>query len=404
MSKRLRHIVLVTNLFPNPQEKTKGQFIYQLVEHLKNHVEVTVISPVPFFPRCKLLKNHAHYKFSKIPTYDKKNGYNVYYCRHLVLPKLGLLTPFFLLLPLLLKILKIKIKSKIDLINGHWLFPDGVTCSLVGKLLKIPTVLSARGCDVNLYLELIGRNTLIKNSLLRCNYITSVSNDLRKQLNRLDIPRSKIKVIPNGIDLKRFNIQDRKFCRSKLNSVTPSKIILFVGSLDEVKATHFLIISFARLCKHNIDCHLWIVGKGHLGNNLKILVNELGVQGKVTFFPPQNHNLIPIFMGASDVFCLPSIREGRPNVIMEALACGLPIVASKVGGIPELVEHGKNGYLFDVGNTEQLEKFLIKSLLRDWPSNEIRKSVSHLNWTDCAKSYISIFETAIAGPKQTIKK
>ncbi|RJQ23914.1 glycosyltransferase family 4 protein [Candidatus Parcubacteria bacterium] len=391
-NKHCSHVVIVTNLFPNPQEKTKGQFIFQLVEHLKEKTIITVISPIPFFPKINFFKNIPLYKFSQIPSIEKQKGYDVHFCRHLVFPKLGFLTPFFLFFPLLLKVLKIQKDSPISILNAHWIFPDGVACSFIGKFLQIPTILSARGCDVNLYPKLFGRYSQIKKALLRSSAVTAVCDDLKNQIITLGIPEEKIETIPNGINLNNFRPLDKKHCRKQLNAEKSGNILLFIGSLDEVKATHYLIRAFFHISKQEAKCKLWIVGEGPLKKKLQDLAEELGIDDKVTFFHPQPHHLIPVFMGACDVFCLPSIREGRPNVIIEALASGRPVIATNIGGIPELIQHGYNGYLFEAGDVDALVQFILKALQQVWSSEKIRGSVEHLKWSESAQAYLKLYQ------------
>ena len=392
-----KHIVIVTNLFPNEQEKEKGQFIYQLVQELKRNIQITVVSPIPFFPRFNVLRSHHNFKYAQLNTKEKRDGYDVFFCKHIVLPKLGFLRTYFLYFSLLKLLKKIDRSHQIDLLNGHWIFPDGVVTEWVGKTLNKPVVLTARGCDINHYPKLFGRKKQIVNALNSCDKIIAVSYALKKEIMSLGISEKKVFVIPNGIDFNRFHHIDRTICREKIGLENDDIIILSIGSLDEVKGTHYLIMAFGMLANKlkDIKLKLIIIGEGHLRSYLKDLCKEHSINDRVNFLGNFPHEKVPYILNASDMLCVASIREGRPNVVLEALSCGIPVVASNVGGIPELIKNGENGYLFERGNVSDLFEKINKCLSTSWLSENVSKTVKDLNWDNCANGYINVYESIL---------
>lgn len=388
-----KHIVIITNLFPNSQEKEKGQFIFQFVEELKKHIRLTVVSPIPYYPTSPIFNKHDLYKFSQLKDIEQQNGYDVHFCRHFVIPKLGFVRAASLYRPLLRKLREIDRSCKIDLINAHWIFPDGVAAERAGKILGIPVVLSARGCDINCYPYLFARKRQIVSALSSCSVITAVSHDLKKNIASLGLPQDKIKFIPNGIDMKKFTHLDQLLCRRQLQVNADDRIILFVGSLDEVKGAHLLVRAFAGIANgampHNI--RLWIVGDGYLRQELEDLGKSFGVDKSIRFWGNQPHDNLPAIMSAANLLCVPSIREGRPNVVLESLACGVPVVGSNVGGIPELVLPDVNGYIFEKENVAELSERIQLALSRHWNRTDISSTVSHFSWVECVAKYMNIF-------------
>jgi glycosyltransferase involved in cell wall biosynthesis len=287
-------------------------------------------------------------------------------------------------------------RKKIDLIHAHNIYPDGVAAAWFGKRFKVPVILSARGSDIN---DLMINNSLrfrqtvwaLKNS----SNITAVSRPLCSKLVELGAETSRVHFIPNGVDNKKFYFQEKNLCRRKLELKSINKILLFVGKLRLVKGLHYLIEALSILKQQNkMDFNTIIIGGGYLEEELKMAVRGRQLQQQVFFkgnLPPHEIN---DWMGASDLFCLPSLNEGLPNVILEALSCGVPVVATSVGGIPDLI-NSSNGILAEAADERSLADALISGFERKWDYREISRTVSHLNWENCANSYFEIIESSI---------
>lgn len=396
-----KRLLIVTNLYPNPLEPTRGIFIQQLVERLKSAYEINVLCPLPWFPNLKIFSGMKKWhKFSQIPSRAAINGIDVHYPRYLVIPRfLGFLHSVFLYASILGKIQKMDKKTKIDLINAFWLFPDGIAAVWAARKLKIPVVISARGCDINLYKSFAFRLPQIKMALRSADFVTAMSLEQKHTIENLGIPAEKIAVIHNGIDFNKFDIKNMSECRNQLNLPQNKRIILYIGRFEEEKQVSYLIRAAARVRnekKHDIQVEL--IGDGSLRNALKKEAKNLSLEALVTFRGEKKHEEIVKWMGASDLLCLPSKREGCPNVVLEALACGTPVVAPAVGAVPEII-NVVNGCLYSINTVDSLTSSLFEALEKNWEKTKIRESVRSISWEKTAGEYQKIYTRILTREK-----
>ena len=386
------NIVIVSTLYPNTADPARGVFTAQMVKKLKNLCNVIVISPLPWFPKNSFLNSINLFKkwniFSKVSD-DTIDGVQVYYPRYIVIP--GILSyshSFFMSVPLFFCIRRLNKQRKIDLINTHWVFPDGVASTIISKILKIPNILVALGCDITHFPALSFRKKQITWALKNSASLMAVSEDLGQRMIKLGAGPSKIKLAPDGVDFGKFHVVDRILCREKLGLPQDKKIILQVASLDEVKGGKYLIRAVSLLKESEKNVCVYFVGDGHLKHLLIKQSKELGVEKIISFVGRIPHDEIPLWMNSADTFCLSSIREGRPNVLLESIACGVPVVATAVGGVPEII-NPDNGYLAESTNAQDIADKLYKVLNREWIRESISSTVSHLTWETAADIYFS---------------
>jgi teichuronic acid biosynthesis glycosyltransferase TuaC len=383
-------VLIITNAFPNSVEGTRGIFTYQIVKALQRKCQVKVVAPLPWLP--SFLRNMAagRYPNSSVPLKEIIGDITVYHPRYLVIPKiLGFFHSVFLFFPLLKLVKKMNQHENFDLINAHWLFPDGVAAVWVGKMLKKPVVLTGLGCDVNLYSTMLFRRFQIVRALHQAAGITVVSNHMKRRIVSLGIGGERVAVIPNGVDLKLFDVMERERVRNSLKLSGQSRIVLTIGTQDQVKGTKYLIEAFDMLRKRKMEHLLLIlIGDGPLRRSLISMSKEFGICESVVFLGKRPHDELPLWLNAADVFCLPSLREGYPNVVLEALACGVPVAATDVGGIPEMIND--NGILSPPGDSKTLCENLEFCLSNRWDRNAIRTTFGGFSWMECARMY---FET-----------
>lgn len=386
-------LLLITNIFPNPQDPLRGVFVYNISQKLKEMCELSVISPLPWVPKVLRVLNR-YKRFMSVPGLFEIGGLKVISPKYFAFPKLGTIHPIFMFISLLPNIYRFKKNKSVSVINAQCIFPDGIAVCWVARLLKLPLVLSALGTDVNLYSKYIFRRPQIVNALKWATKITVVSEAQKKLIHALGINENKIVVIKNGVDAGRFNIKDKEGCRDILKIEKNLKIVLFVGRIEEIKGITYLIDAFGKLVKAGRDYRLLVIGGGNQITQYKKKVSKMKLDGHISFIGEKSQDELPLWYGACDMFCLPSIMEGCPNVILEALASGRPVVASKVGGIPEIVNK-KNGILFNVGNTEQLADALKITMETEKNEHEIRDSVKNYTWENTAKKYLSVCYDAL---------
>jgi teichuronic acid biosynthesis glycosyltransferase TuaC len=239
-----------------------------------------------------------------------------------------------------MKIRRVVKEHSIDLIHAYWSIPCGFLASLAAG--KTPLITSLMGLDAKVQRKQMMFQPLVKYALKKSTIIITRSNQLKKEAIELGAQENKIHVVPRGVDLSKFTPRDKHVARAKLH--LPNKfVILFVGNLIKLKGADRLIQVSARLSR-DFDFYLLIVGDGPERANFERLAEELGLKN-IVFTGMVPHDDVPFYMAASDVLVLASESEGLPGCVQEAMACGIPIVASNVGGLPDIITNGATGYL-----------------------------------------------------------
>lgn len=314
-----------------------------------------------------------------LPKIQKVNGFQVY---RISWPKIRIIGVLLFWMKIFLKIIIIKP----DIIQGQDLSLGVPTC-LSGKILKIPCIIWSRGDDVYHPNCLVRITT--KSILKHADAILALTDDMRQKLKK--IYNTEISVIPNAIDMAIFDSVTIKSERE-----LSSKKILFVGRLHPVKGVQYLLLAMKRVHARVPEARLILIGDGIERERLETLSKQLNIQQYVQFIGEVPHEKVLFFMQVADVFVLPSLSEGLPNVILEAMASGLPIVATHVGGIPYIIQEGVNGYLVDAINPESLAEKIILILNDDTKWKKISENnleyVKKYNWEDIILRLEVIYE------------
>ena len=392
---RLR-VLMFTNLFPNPQDTTHGIFSMQLARELAKVCDLTVVCPLPWFPRWSMLRRfHRWYTFAQIPRHYQIYGMEVYSPKYMMLPKLsGALQGALVFLGSILTVWRMHRARRIDVINSLWLYPDGVAAGWISMLLGVPMLPSARGCDVNRMLGESDKSGQILAMLHRAPAIFSVSDALRANMVAHGIQGSKISTIPNGVNTELFFVRNRVVVRSEMGLPMDRKIIVYVGRLSVEKGLPTLIEATARLRDRGQQFLLCLIGDGPLMGELHARIEELKLTENVHLAGRQEHEVVANWFGACDVFCLPSLREGCPNVVIEALTSGRPVVASRVGGIPEMVS-ATTGILVEPEDNSALADALDEALTRKWDEKHIASTMRGNTWSAAADKYFQAYVSAV---------
>ena len=377
--------------------------------HIANNLssngnDVAVVSPLPFFPAIKSLQfMEKWYKFSQVPNYTVYGKIKAYYPKYPMIPKISEAMQSYLMIPFLYRTLKaIQSDNGIDVVNAHYLYPDGVATCRVCKMLNIPVVLSALGSDVNV----LGQNKSIsgqlKSALEECSAITAVSDDLAKKIQEFGLTDREIHVLHNGVDLSLFSLLNRNNEREKASISVNEKMILYVGRLSPEKGLEYLLKAAIKLKTQWPNLRIVLIGDGPDKHRLRGFSESLDIEDITHFMGEQTPDEINRWLGMSDLLCLPSIREGCPNVILEAFASGRPVVGSNVGGIPEMIEDECNGFLFQPGDVNDLVNKLDVSFRFDWNPASIRECVENRSWTAVSERYIALFKKSIENQNHDI--
>ncbi|RJS80711.1 glycosyltransferase family 4 protein [Methanophagales archaeon] len=272
-----------------------------------------------------------------------------------------------------------KIRKDLSVIHGQMVSPCGLLAMIAGKYLQKPSITYVRGSDVYKATKLF-KITIGEFVLRNSDVVIALTGDMKREIQK--IYGREVFVIPNGIDLEKFNNLSKENVRKKLKIANEEEIIVFVGTLRSVKGIKYLIEAMKIIIQKNIDTRLMLVGDGEDRESLEKHVKELDLEKYVSFVGKVPNEKVPEYMVASDVFVLPSVSEGFPVTILEAMASGLPIVATKVGGLPEIIKDGENGFLVEPKNPKGIAQRVMLILEDDNLSGRISR-----NNRECVKKY-----------------
>ena len=393
---RLR-VALVTSQFPTPSEPERGIFTLQMAIRMAAHCDLTVVCPLPWFPAVPIFRSvRSWYRFAEVPYTRVQEGVRVIAPKYPLVPRLSERFHGRLMAARIRRVLTRLMRTEgIDLINSHWLYPDSVAVHLATRSAPVPHIATGLGCDVNEFIDDPAIGPQILDMLAASQGITVVANSLRSRLITRGVAADRITTIPNGVNTSLFRLRDQQEVRRDLGLTDDSEYVLYVGRFGEEKAVGTLVEAMAAVVTTRRRAELLLVGDGPLRRNLAKQARTLHIADRVRFIGQQDHRLVADWMAAADCFCLPSTREGCPNVVLEALACGLPVVASDVGGIPDMVSLN-SGVLVDPRSPAVLAAALGTALDRPWDRAAIARTVASQSWEGVAQAYLDTFQRVVA--------
>lgn len=389
-------ILSFTTLFPNRQRPGHGIFVKTRLQHLLDYaseLQAQVIAPVPWYPR-NLPGPQRYRDFARTPAMERIDGLQVRHPRYLVLPKIGMrMAPAALARAGLGAALAVRDDGfDFQLLDAHYFYPDGVAAVNMARRLGVPVTITARGSDINLLANFPGPRRDIVASATAADHIFTVSAALAAKLRELGAPADKITVARNGVDLELFRPPaDRQQLRRVRGVTTP--LLLSVGNLIELKGHHLAIEALQSLPGH----HLWIIGDGPELSALEKLAHRLQVDDRVDFLGRVTQTRLVELYGAADALLLCSSREGWANVLLEAMACGTPVVATDVSGNPEVVTDPAAGQL--VERTAASIAQGVRNLLDSNPDRAgTRAYAERFSWQQSSELQLQVFRRLVAQP------
>lgn len=334
-------LLVFTTLYPNSEQPHHGLFVERrLLELVRRYpCDVRVVAPVPWFPRW--LGGSRYAAFARVPRSEERSGVEILHPRYLVVPKLTWrFAPLMLAIGALRTVCGLRRQGfAFQLIDAHFVFPDGVAAQILGVLCRVPVCITARGSDINDSPQYWLPRRMIRWMITRAKNRIAVSEELALKMRALTWPSLPVHVLPNGVDRSRFYPCPAPSLRKLLGIDGP--LVLSVGNLRELKGHDILVRAVATLP----EAALIIIGAGEEEANLQRLIEQLGVTDRVRLLGAVDNAELPDYYNAADVFALASSSEGCPNVILESIACGTPVVATAVGAIPDLVPESCRRFL-----------------------------------------------------------
>jgi glycosyltransferase involved in cell wall biosynthesis len=390
-------IVAISNLFPNEYEPRRGLFNLRQFEALSKLAPLVTVAPIPFFPMGGLLRRFASSgRVGSISASGRVGGLEVLYPRYFYPPVVGRAAQGHLYYQGVRKtVAQAAHRVAARVLYGTWAYPDGFAVTKLAEELGLPCVIKVHGSDINDYIGSGWRRRTIVSTLNQASKVIAVSRALERRMIQNGVKKEKIEVIYNGVNGEIFNVKGGNDAKAQLGLDPSEKRILFVGNLKPVKGLIYLIEGMQQLVVKRKTAHLHIIGYGELEPSLRRKVEEAGLQGHVHFEGEKDPNEIAIWMNACDLLCLPSLNEGVPNVVLEAQACGLPVVATNVGGIPEVVTEDIGGILVNPGEPVKLFEAIDAALERHWPALEVARCAERFSWDTNAENVYSNLKNAM---------
>jgi glycosyltransferase involved in cell wall biosynthesis len=383
MDKKPR-LVVFCSLYPSRIRPNAGIFIRERMGRVAQHCPLVVVSPVPWFPLQSLIRFFKPDYRPQPDSYESQNGTHVYFPRFFSVPgTCRSLDGFFMAVGSFLIFSKLKKEFGFNLIDGHFAYPDGYAATLLGLWFKVPVTITLRGTEVPLAKE-PARCKLMLKALKRSGRVFSVSESLRSHMVALGADPDKIQVVGNGVDTRKFFPLDKTEARKKLDIHNQAQVLISVGGLVDRKGFHRVIDILPGLLEKHPRLLYLIVGgaspEGNIRERLEQQVCSLGLTSHVRFLGSMDSNDLHVPLSSADVFVLATSNEGWANVFLEAMACGLPVVTTDVGGNREVVCDDYLGFIVPFGSSNVLSAAVDAALIKKWDCQKILDYAAGNGW------------------------
>jgi glycosyltransferase involved in cell wall biosynthesis len=358
---------------------------------------ITTMIPIPYFAKIAVSLPIVGNQFDFVrPALASKNsscGYSFLFPKFFTLPIPVMQKRNHLSAARSCLRMSTSMNLRFDLIHAHFM-----TFGYIGAILKetthAPLVVTAHGGDVyDLPFRKSWYKALARYVLKSADQVITVSQFNAKKLLSIGVSSSKLDVIPNGYDPKIFKMLPQSLMRQKLGLPLNKKILLSVGNLVDAKGHAYLIDAVNIILKKQADAILVIVGSGPLEKKLRRKITNLCLSEKILLVGRRIHDEICMWMNASDIFVLPSLREGFPTVIPEAFACGKPVIGTRVGGIPEALSNHEVGLLVDPKDPVDLSNAILNALNRKWRASIITDYSKIYSWNNIVRQILEIYRS-----------
>jgi glycosyltransferase involved in cell wall biosynthesis len=378
-------VLVVTRQFPNARDPSFSSFNRQQFAALGKRCEVEVLATVPWFPGVRLFARwSAAGRMVDVPRQERIDGLAVAHPRYLYVPRIARLAGGALYAASLAGEVRRR-RGRHDVVLGSWAFPDGVAAVALARLLGVPAVVKVHGSDMNVLARNPSIAVNLRWALPRARRVVAVSRPLGDAVASFGVPSERIDIVPNGVDTALFHPSDRRAARAELGHGGDECLwLLYVGRLEEAKGVLDLIEAFEVLARRRSDVRLAIVGNGSLRRACE-RASHGPLAGRILLAGPQPFERIPLWMAACDALVLPSWAEGTPNVLLEALACGRRVVATSVGGTPDVVTGPDVGELVPARAPGQLANALGRAVDVAYDPARVARAGARGGWEESAR-------------------
>jgi glycosyltransferase involved in cell wall biosynthesis len=358
---------------------------------------VEVVAPIA-------LIDYAERRLKKpgIPVRRQDGPLHIHHPRWVYLPWGSYTSAFFLATRLMPFLKRLRGDFPFDVIDSHFAYPVGITAALLGSAFGRPFTITLRGNEV-MHAQSQGKRRWIRWALLRAARVITVSESLRHFAISQGVEATRVRTIPNGVDASVFSPRSYAETRAKLGIPDDRPVIVSAGYLIERKGHHRVMRALSQMRRNGSKAELWVVGgpgrEGHFEKHLHREVQERELESAVHFTGNLKPAALADFMSAADVVCLASSREGWPNVVHEAQACGAPVVATGVGGVQEMIPASEYGFVVPVGDEDALTAALSKAIETRWDRAGITAWGRARSWQQVGAETAEVLSEAAADTK-----
>ena len=392
-------LLVFTQLFPSDAQPAAGLFIRERVFRVGRRVPLAIIvAPQPWFPFQSVLRWFRPHFRPMTPRCEVQRGFAIHRPRFLCVPGILKRTDGLLLaLCTFFAVRRLVREHRINLIDAHFGYPDGYAATLLGRWLKLPVVVTFRGKEERQTRMDVARP--LRRAALHADRIVCVSEALRDVAIGLGADPARTAVVGNGVDLDKFHPVPRSDARSRARPAGTATILVSVGGLVERKGFHRVIGILPRLLARFPDLHYLVVGgsspEGDISARLKAQAAAAGLASRVHFLGQYAPEDLKIPYSAADLFVLATSYEGWANVFLEAMACGLPVVTTRVGGNAQVVCSGELGLLVEFGDPDALARAITEALAKRWNREQIIAYARHNDWDQRVAALLAEFDRCL---------
>ncbi len=393
-------ILVFTTVFPHSGQPNAGLFIRERMFRVGKTLPLKVVAPVPWFPFQGLIRKLRPHFRPEAPRSEIQGGFEVLHPRFFSVPGLfKSLDGLFMALGCLPTLWRLRRRFDFQIIDAHFAYPDGYAATLLGKWLGVPVTITLRGTEMRLSRRRLHRH-LIRQAMMSAARVFAVADSLKRHALSLGIDTGKVRVVGNGVDMDKFLYLPQSSARRRLGLPPEAPVLVSVGGLVERKGFHRVIDCLPELRRAFPDLRYLIVGgtsaEGDWEQRLRRQVEAFGLGESVTFLGAQPPEALSAILSSADVFVLATRMEGWANVFLEAMACGLPVVTTRVGGNAEVVCRPELGTLVPFGDGPALGRAIADALGKSWDLEEIIAYARENSWDDRVAALVEEFRL-IAG-------
>ena len=384
-------VLTLSTVFPNAAQPVHGLFVFERVRHTTRHADVRVVAPLAWFKRPR-----------SIPMAEMRDNLPIEHPTFFYVPGLlKFLDGGFLFLSILPRVRRIRRRFHFDLIDAHFGFPEGVAAVLLGLWFRCPVVITLRGSEHEFTGYLL-RRMAIRWALTRATRVIAVSHRLAALAQSLGAAPERIAVVENGVDTEMFQPLARSEARRQVGIDADRPLLISVGHLVPLKGFHRIINALPALQRKYPDLMFAVVGgsastSGDYPRHLRQLVKTLNLLSSVVFTGALPPDRVRLWLNAADLFVLCSDREGCPNVLWEAMACGRPVTSPKVGEVEYMVPPSAGVLFDDPLDAQALGDSIALALQTKWNGGQIRGYAEAHTWEHVAQRVLQEWHICIHG-------